>query len=377
MEKARERCDGCWDRIKQHSGMIMIVGSMILFIFGCFFLIAGAYIGATFTTQTEEGAVIAAIISGVLLILYAILGGVAFKKGHGCFTYLLFAAALLLFIGGLVIVGIALTYLKRIEAITGIPPPVAFSQNITDAGQQEVSDYINSIFVTCCTGCPESVCGKLINNTQYCANQLTSPNPQCDVIPACPEAPSNLANCFFSTGENNTLPPVEVGEGICTFLEGAAWGEFNTPVVGNLGTDPRKVSCGGGDAKIFAFSVRDWLFAQYAWISAIIGIILFILFAIMVASLAYDRKSREDYKPKRIQEYVCSLRFNCMSTNHELICYQQPNETFWVNAQQVMFLLGQYIIIDHLFFKAWNLPSSRLLPATHTTLLHIPQAVLA
>ena len=303
MGRAREISEGFWEKVKQHSGMIMIVGSTLLFIFGCFFLIAGAYIGATFTTQIEEGAVIAAAVSGGLLILYAFLVAVAYRKGHGIFTYLLFFVALGLFIGGLVIAGIALTYLKRIESISQIEPlKYPYSQNITDPGEREVSDYINSLFTTCCTGCPESICGKFLNETSFCPNQFNSPNPQCDFVVACPDTQSNIENCYFGKGSNDTIPPYEIGSGMCSFLQNAAWGEFNTPVVGNLGTDPRKVSCGGGDPKIFAFSVKDWLFSQYAWISAIIGIVLFILVVIMIAALAYDRKSREDYRPKRTQE---------------------------------------------------------------------------
>jgi len=299
---ARECCSRVWEKIKTHSGMLMIVGSIILFLFGCFFLIAGAYIGATYTSQIEQGAVIAAGVSGGLLILFALLGAVAYRRGHGIFTYLLFGVAFGLFVGGLVICGIALTYLHRIQTISGLPAPFPYSQNITDPNLREVSDYINAIYTTCCSGCPVSVCGKFLNETKFCPNQFTSPNPQCAQVVKCPDTPSAIPNCFFGRGPDDTVPPVEIGQGICEFLKGAAWGEFNTPVVGNLGTDPKKVSCGGGDPKVFAFSVRDWLFSQYAWISAIIGIVLFVLVVIMVASLAYDTKSREDYQPKKIKD---------------------------------------------------------------------------
>jgi hypothetical protein len=306
MGKFKEYSESLWDTIKGNSGMLMIVGSLIVFAFGCFFLIAGAYIGATFTTQIEQGAVIAAGVAGGLLILFSMIGCMAYRKGHGFWTWFLFITAGLLALAGIVLAGIVLDYLRRIAAISANPkqpPPFPFSQNITNPQLQEVSDYINSIYVTCCTGCTVAVCGKQLNGTTFCPNQLTLPNPPCGVVKPCPAVPAGDPDCFFARGPGNTVPPFEIGPGICELLKSAAWGEFNLPVVGNRGTDVRTgVSCGGGDPKVFIFSVNDWINAQYTWISVIIGIVIFILVVLMIASLAYDIRERENYKPKKVIE---------------------------------------------------------------------------
>jgi len=304
MGRFRDCLESLWDRVKAHSGVMMVVGSMIVFAFGCFFLIAGAYVGATYTTQTEQGAVIAAAVAGALLIVFSCFGAVAYKTGHGFFTRFLFVFAFGLFIAGIALCGVALTYLHRIQILGTLnPQPFPFSQNITDPALRDVSDYLNSIYTTCCTGCTVAICNKFINETGYCPQQLSIPNPPCAFVVPCPATPQGDPDCFFGRGPNNTVPPFEIGQGMCDFLKSAAWGPNNMPVVGEKGgNDINRISCGGGDPKVFAFSVSDWLFSQYAWISAIVGIVLFVLIIIMVASCAYDVNLKENYKPKRVKE---------------------------------------------------------------------------
>jgi hypothetical protein len=287
---------GCWEKFKGYSGLILMLSTALIFLFGLFCLIASAYFGATFTTQTEEAAVIAGCVAGGLLLICSSFGFIAYRHPTRSMTAVVLCLSLALFIAGIVVIGIVVTYLKRVQRISQInPSPFPYEANITDPNLQVVSDFINSIYTTCCTGCSVAVCGQFLNETAFCPEQLTLSNPECTFVTKCTHYASNQKNCFFSRGSNDTTPPFPIGHGICQFLENSAWGPDNVPVVGALGSVANAIdrSCGGGDPRFFQFSLSNWLTEQYGWISAIVGLVLFLLFMMAVTIFAYGVHMRE------------------------------------------------------------------------------------
>ncbi len=76
----RDYAEDAWIWYKSRSKGFLIVSSLVLFLFSLFFIIAGGYLGATYTSPTEQGAAIAAGISGALLLLLSLLGAAAIRS---------------------------------------------------------------------------------------------------------------------------------------------------------------------------------------------------------------------------------------------------------------------------------------------------------
>lgn len=288
----KDKCAGPWDVVKKNSGMIMIVGSMILFVFGLFFLISGAYIGNTFTTTTEQAAVIAAGVMGGLLIMLSAIAAAAYTYPEtACWRIVLsvISAVLIVVCIGLCIA--AVTFINRVASLHRINGKYQDQY----LGISSVADYVNSLYTFCCTGCAVAHCGRYINGTEFCDDSTTSLNPKCTIVDRCTPAYNSSSACFFNTGANNVIPPVNIEPELCNFLEGAPWGLFNAPVVGEIGdgNPSKKVSCGAGTPETFAFSLADWLSQQYTWVSAIVAIAIVIMIWFIIASVAFGQYIKE------------------------------------------------------------------------------------
>ena len=290
-----------WEAYKTHSTMFLVLSCAALGLFGLFFCIGGAYLGATNTTLTEIGAGVLSGVVGAFMVLSALLGFVVMRSRKPAPYFAFTAYTLALFLAELVLIVYVLTLIQRVGSLS---TPTLYSANITDATTRVVSDFVYSTYVTCCTGCVPSVCGRTLNSTTYCDQTL--PTPRCAwVYPCSVPAGSNSKVCFWGTRNASAptaiTPPFDVSASLCDMLRNAGWGATNKPVVGDIGVDSAGISsCGAGVPQTYALAMSDWLSQQYGWVSAIVGIVLFVELVAASAAWAATRHAIDnDRDPRR------------------------------------------------------------------------------
>jgi len=284
--KVKDGLDQAWEWYKRRSHVVLIVASLALALFGLFFIAGGIYLAVSELTPPNIGAAAASGAVGALMLLSAVLGAVVVwypRRPLVAFLYTVYMV--LLFVAELVLLVYLLTIVQKIGTLYSTP----YSANLTDATTRSVSDFTYSLYTTCCTGCTLDVCGAALNGTSFC-DQSGSP-PQCQWVYQC-STPIGLSShaCFLSTTPAGTTPPWSISSEMCSLLQQAGWGATNKPIVGDIGVDSSGVaSCGGGNPLTFALSVSDFLSQQYTWVSAIVGIVLFVELLVATAGWAATR----------------------------------------------------------------------------------------
>jgi hypothetical protein len=237
---------------------------------------------------------------GGLLVLSASLGMIAIAKRNNAKLYGFYTLfSILMFITELVLIVYLLSIFKRVETLYTTP----YSRNITDTTTQSVSDFVYSAYTTCCTGCPVSICGQNLNGTTYCDQTLTP--PKCTWVYPCDVQHSSDPVCFISKNSQGFTPTWDIPPSFCTMLKNSAWGATHKPIVGDIGLDSALIaSCGGGNPKLFALSMSEFMYSNYGWLSAIVGIVMFVQIWAIVSAYASTRHTMETYRPPKAKDQM-------------------------------------------------------------------------
>ena len=262
----------------------MVMCSALTFFYSIFLLAGGSVLFATTnSTSSEQVVFISIMVVGGIVLCVSALGAFTLRyrylnvvKAFGVFTLLILTIE---FVLGCVL----LNYVNRLAYV----PTVTYSQEITKAPDVRVSDFVNSVYVTCCTGCTIATCGSDVTpfTTPYCDQSIPS-NPACETITACPsDGSKNTTNCFLEFESSTKLPPFDISEGVCDFLSSAGWSEYNVPVVGNSGGVER--SCGGGNPKVFQLAVAQWARSNYSWVASLLAALIIIHGVTLFSAMRY------------------------------------------------------------------------------------------
>jgi len=276
-----------WERSKRHGKGGLVTTSAMLFFFGVAFLVGAGYYSQSTATITDKAIVYSALAEGILLIFVSMVGAITVRGRTRCVFIVFIVLVCCLIVIELALIGTALVGLSKMSNVVGVQS----SLNITDATSITLSDFTLSMYTACCTGCTVAVCGKELPSTPYC-NQTTTP-PHCQYVPACAAGVAQDGRCFIQTDGNGFVPPMDA-TGDCGWLKTAGFGGTNRPLVGDIGGALGSESCGGGSGQYFQRAVLLWAQAQYAWLAACVGVIIFLQFLQLWFGFAFYRYEAEN-----------------------------------------------------------------------------------
>jgi len=162
----------------------------------------------------------------------------------------------------------------------------------------QINNGVLSIYATCCSGCPDSICDETVANeftsliceTPESATAAFSTN--CTLVETCAAAPGAEA-CYQSVEEGvnlTTVPPEAIAPGVCVSLQETEFLSSNTtlgfttsPIVGVFANDPKSSSCGRGDPFLFRSNMYEFAAGYAQTVMIIFAVIAGIQFFVFLA----------------------------------------------------------------------------------------------